>query len=72
MLHFKKTPICFDCEYNRASTFNTSLYFSDENDLLEILRDTEKIACVDGDTLYKKSLAEYNWKKISSGYFNFI
>lgn len=72
ILHFKKIPICFDCEYNRASTFNTSLYFSDENDLLQILEDEENIACVDSDHLYRQSLAEYNWKKISDGYFNFI
>ena len=70
ILHFNKMPICFDCEYNRASTFGNGLYFKSEKDLLEIISGNLNLSNL--DKLYSKSLKEYNWKRISDGYFNFV
>ena len=72
ILHFGKVVICFDCPYNRASTFEEGIYFKSVEELKDIVESEVQVADFNGDDLYEKVLLEYNWQRIANGYFKYI
>ncbi|TCI05433.1 DUF1972 domain-containing protein [Corallincola luteus] len=67
MMHFGKTILAFDCSYNRASTEDAALFFSDVEDLKKKLALLE--AKSNGGEM--KSIADrrYTWKIVKEQYF---
>ncbi|SUB70571.1 Domain of uncharacterised function (DUF1972) [Pluralibacter gergoviae] len=41
MMHFSKPILCFDCNYNRATTENKAIYFKDVNTLVAAIQEKE-------------------------------
>ncbi|MEZ9923366.1 DUF1972 domain-containing protein [Vibrio breoganii] len=69
MMHFSKTILAFDCDFNRFSTKNKAHYFSNSlelQDVISSLTPQEK----ESNANYMKSIAqeEYTWGKISYSY----
>ena len=61
--------ICFNISYNITTTQNSSLYFSDSEDLGRIIRENraDEYEAI-GDRLQKIAAKRYNWPRISSLY----
>lgn len=56
--------LCFDVVYNRETTYNEAYYFSNGDDLLQLLHDRN----LNGDRMKKLALANYTWKHIAQQY----
>jgi hypothetical protein len=72
ILHFKKMPICFRCNYNESSTFGLASYYSDEDELKEIIEHEKWRHSGNLNALFIKSRNEYNWDTISTKYFKYL
>lgn len=64
---------CFDCVYNRATTFNEGLYFKDVAELKCLFEFTSKETLSSlGETMLKIAKENYTWKKISNQYYELL
>ena len=63
----------YDCVYNRATTLNKGLYFSDVAELKKLveLSTKEKLKSL-GDTMLKIAKENYTWEKISNQYYELL
>ena len=88
MMHFRKTILCFDCNYNRASTEDKAIYFSDVTELVSIVN-SKSLSVSECDVpankypdcnFYKDNgeemleIAErrYTWKIVRNQYFELL
>lgn len=65
-MHFGKNIIAFDCEFNRFTTENHAVYFSDSESLRLILSSMANPS--NGDYMKTLALRKYTWEKISMQY----
>ena len=70
MMHFGKTIMCFDCNYNRASTENRASFFSDSDALVENIN-AEKDS-VNGQSMLEIAQRRYTWDIVRNQYFDLI
>ncbi|EUM31236.1 hypothetical protein L435_06450 [Enterobacter hormaechei] len=63
-MHFSKTVIAYDCEFNRFTTQNRAVYFSDVASLITIIESNFDNGRIMKEIAEKK----YTWEKISSEY----
>lgn len=70
MMHFSKSILCFDCNYNRASTENMANFFTDSNDLIANINSEYKIN--NGDAMLEVARRRYTWDIIRKKYFELI
>ena len=71
-MHFGKNIIAFDCDFNRYTTENSAIYFSDTDTLSLILSSMDNLS--NGSYMKGLALRKYTWETISSQYhklFNF-
>lgn len=73
MMHFGKPTAAFDCVFNRKTTHDRALYFSDAAELREVVRG----AAIDPDPVCgaeMKRLAEehYTWDIVGRAYFDLL
>jgi len=68
MMHFNKSIIAFDCNYNRASTENNACYFANTNELIEQINTVNTV----NNAEYMLEIAQrrYTWRKIKQQYFD--
>ncbi len=70
-MYLKLPIISFDINYNRETTKNRALYFSNENDLVKTIKsvskdDLKKVAI----DMFNIAIREYTWDKVSNRYSN--
>ena len=70
LMHFGKKIYCFDCNYNRASTENRADYFSDKNQIIELLlHDTSGH---ENPTMAEIAKRRYTWDKVREQYYKIL
>ena len=68
MMHFAKPIICFDCNYNRASTEDKATYFSDSTDLVNTINQSN--ALDNGQAMLEVAERRYTWNIVRKQYFD--
>lgn len=68
MMHFAKPIVCFDCNYNRASTEDKATYFSDSADLVNTINQSK--ALNNGPTMLEIAERRYTWNIVRKQYFD--
>lgn len=70
-MHIGKPIIAFDCQFNRYSTDNKALYFSDAISLSKIISTTvDEILSANSANMKKIAEQKYTWKIITTQYEN--
>jgi glycosyltransferase involved in cell wall biosynthesis len=70
MMHFSKPILCFDCDYNRATTENSALFFCDSSELTSIL--SSSIEPNIGSKLKKIAKQRYTWDRVRKQYYDIM
>lgn len=70
MMHFGKPIYCFDCNYNRATTEDKSIYFKDATQLNDLL--LEPISLDVGVQMMEIANRRYTWSTIRKQYFDVL
>lgn len=71
IMHFSKPVLAYDCTFNRFTTDNCAFYFSDENQLLDILSDYDSGLLNDKQCAKNMEIIaqeKYCWSKIANDY----
>lgn len=68
MMHFNKTIIAFDCNYNRASTEGCAAYFTNTETLVDIINQSQTID--NADSMREIAARRYTWKRVKQQYLN--
>ncbi|MBY6018283.1 DUF1972 domain-containing protein [Halomonas denitrificans] len=73
MMHFGKPIVCFDCNYNRATTEGAALYFKDVGELVELIDEfdpqgnsTHQVA----SQMIEIANRRYTWSIVKEQYFD--
>ncbi|MEY0289605.1 DUF1972 domain-containing protein [Providencia rettgeri] len=68
-MHIGRPILAFDCDFNRYSTDNKALYFSNDNSLLKLIEDTDDNMLVSNSEKMKEiAIEKYTWSKIATQY----
>ena len=68
-MYLKLPIIAFDCTFNRSTTDNKCLYFSNKNDLVEILSNIDIYNLKEiSDNMFNLADKSYRWSNIASKY----
>lgn len=67
MMHFGKPILCFDCNYNRATTEDKAGFFANVDQLVEYLECNDKLG--NGALMLEIAQRRYTWEIIRSQYF---
>ncbi|OCH58779.1 DUF1972 domain-containing protein [Vibrio splendidus] len=67
MMHFGKPILAFDCSFNRYSTEDKALFFSNSSDLLSLLNNN-LISKIDGSQMKEIASRLYTWPIITRAY----
>jgi glycosyltransferase involved in cell wall biosynthesis len=70
MMHFGKTIFCFDCNYNRATTENTSEFFATTQDLVTKIE--AKNSADNGPAMREIAQRRYTWDIVRKQYFDLL
>ncbi|GAA0815273.1 DUF1972 domain-containing protein [Colwellia asteriadis] len=68
MMHFNKTVIAFDCNYNRASTENVASYFSNTEELTHHINVSSDIN--NAQSMLEIAQRRYTWEIVKQQYFS--
>jgi glycosyltransferase involved in cell wall biosynthesis len=73
MMHFGVPVIAFDCSFNRHSTDNKAIFFTDAADLRHKLATTDaQTLATTGEAMQKIAQERYTWAAIGAAYFTLI
>ncbi len=71
VMHFAKTILCYDCDYNRATTENKAIYFEDVSDLQLAI---SRLSLVDnksvGADMLEIAQRRYTWGIVKAQYLS--
>jgi len=70
MMHFNKTILAFDCNYNKASTENSAHYFSNVDDLVALINQSDTVD--NAENMLKIAKRRYTWKIVKQQYLNLL
>jgi len=70
MMHFNKTILAFDCNYNRASTEDSAHYFSNIKELVNNISQESEIN--NGNRMLEIAQRRYTWKIVKQQYFSLL
>ncbi|WP_076416912.1 DUF1972 domain-containing protein [Colwellia sp. UCD-KL20] len=70
MMHFNKTILAFDCNYNKASTENSAHYFSNVDDLVALINQSDTVD--NAENMLKIAQRRYTWKIVKQQYLNLL
>ncbi|WP_077339413.1 DUF1972 domain-containing protein [Pseudocolwellia agarivorans] len=70
MMHFNKTILAFDCNYNKASTENSAHYFSNVDDLVALINQSDTVD--NAENMLKIAERRYTWKIVKQQYLNLL
>lgn len=68
MMHFNKTIIAFDCNYNRASTENSAVYFANTKELVNSINQSNTLN--NAECMLEIAQRRYTWKIVKQQYFD--
>ncbi|WP_235838540.1 DUF1972 domain-containing protein [Cognaticolwellia aestuarii] len=68
MMHFNKSIFAFDCNYNRASTEDKAEFFSDDEELTQLINKSVDIS--NGSHMQDVAERRYTWKIVKDQYFS--
>jgi hypothetical protein len=70
MMHFNKSIVAFDCNYNRASTEDKAAFFENTTELVNLINSSELFE----NSEVMKEIAErrYTWKIVKQQYFDLL
>jgi glycosyltransferase involved in cell wall biosynthesis len=70
MMHFNKSIVTFDCNYNRASTEDKAAFFENTTELVNLINSSELFE----NSEVMKEIAErrYTWKIVKQQYFDLL
>jgi len=72
-MNFGLPIVAFDCDFNRNTTENKALYFSNAQELLQILANTSEGSFQEiGQNMIEIARRKYTWEKISDQYFSVL
>lgn len=70
MMHFGVPVICYDCAFNRYTTFDQALYFSDVEELISVVIGLDAaISSEVGSHMSRLAQQHYTWKQVGAEYF---
>jgi glycosyltransferase involved in cell wall biosynthesis len=72
-MHFGKPVLAFDCNFNRSTTENNALFFSDANSLrthFETL--DEAVSKQVGALMLEVAKRRYTWQVVANEYFDLL
>jgi len=72
MMFFGVPILCFDCEYNRETTENRALYFSNENELFKLVEARAWEGLGLGDLMLEIAERRYRWRLIRKKYLELL
>lgn len=65
-MHFGKTVLAFDCDYNRSTTEDKALFFSDSEELRQIIVSLDKaVAVKTGRDMLEIANWRYTWRIVA-------
>lgn len=67
MMHFGKSILCFDCNYNSASTENKAEFFTDSDQLVKQIQSKE---VNNGEIMLEIAQRRYTWDIVRKQYFD--
>lgn len=69
-MHFGKAVLAFDCNYNRSTTENRALYFSDIGGLVQLVETLNAIEMGEvGRNMAEIAVRRYTWRIVAKQYF---
>lgn len=69
-MHFGKKTYCFNCNYNRASTENQAFYFSNEDELCQLIQNDH--ACHENPKMAEIANRRYTWETVREQYYKIL
>lgn len=73
MMHFGVPVICYDCAFNRYTTFDRALYFSDAEELISVVIGLDAaISSEVGSHMSRLAQQHYTWKQVGAEYFKVL
>jgi len=70
MMHFNKTILAFDCNYNRASTEDSANYFSATKKLVDNINQSSSMN--NAESMLEIAQRRYTWKIVKQQYFDLL
>lgn len=64
----RRTIVCFDVNFNRATTEDSALYFAEKDDLKAAISQVFEGTVSNGDTLKEIADRRYTWEKVAADY----
>ncbi len=72
-MHFAKPVLAFDCSFNRSTTENQALFFSNEADLVSQLAALSKLSIAQlGAVMFEIAQRRYTWEVVAKQYFELL
>lgn len=72
-MHFGKAVLAFDCNYNRSTTEDKALFFSDSESLQQLIESLDKdVGEKVGRDMLEIGNRRYTWNIVAGQYFNLI
>lgn len=69
-MHFGKAVLAFDCIYNRSTTEDMALFFSDSESLQQLIKSLDKIVADNvGQDMLEIANRRYTWNIVAQQYF---
>jgi glycosyltransferase involved in cell wall biosynthesis len=72
MMHFKKPIFCFDCDFNRYSTDDRAMYFSNSDDIVKGLQNKADNLHEVAESMQRLAHERYTWDIIGKRYFDLM
>ncbi len=72
-MHFGKAVLAFDCNYNRSTTEDKALFFSDNAELQQLIVSLDKaVAEKIGRDMLAIANRRYTWRIVAEQYFSLL
>ena len=72
-MHFGKAVLAFDCNYNRSTTEDKALFFSDNAELQQLIKSLDKtVAEKVGREMLEVANRRYTWRIVAEQYFSLL
>ncbi|EJD6539829.1 TPA: DUF1972 domain-containing protein [Providencia rettgeri] len=72
MMFFNKIIVCYDCSYNRSTTENKAIYFSNETELLKIINNRTNLNEDISRDMFQIANDRYLWAIVKQQYLDLL
>lgn len=70
-MFFSDFILCFDCDFNRITTYEKADYFRDSSELINLIQKPYNKS-INQAQLHKIAMQRYNWASVSDAYFKLL